>query len=168
MNEFRLFLSAVVRHWFAWVIGAVVAVFVRFWPMVGEGNPPRWLFWTAVWVGLFLATFFAWREERKRAETATNQLKGYESLRPEAVLRLLVDGAWLLLEVRNDGATGQFTATIEADGGYGGRPLPPVPAVWDLTNNHHSVELRPAESAQRASQRSDGRVVARLVGQVFW
>jgi hypothetical protein len=59
---------------------------------------------------------------------------------------------FLLLEVRNHGATGTFTATIETIGGEG-RQLQPMPAMWDLTDSHEPFEI-PKDTA--ASLRTYG------------
>jgi hypothetical protein len=62
-------------------------------------------------------------------------------------LQLLVDGASLLVEVRNEAAPGLFSATVETDGGDGGPP-PPMPATWALTDSHRPVQTACSRSAR--------------------
>jgi hypothetical protein len=99
-------------------------------------------------VGTFIgAAFEAWKAESIRADRAQAKLDAADTHRPSAVLRPMVAGQLLLVEVRNDGADGVFRATIETDGGGNG-PLEPMPAIWDLTDSHEPVEIPQGTSAR--------------------
>lgn len=110
------------------------------WQAAVDTDTPWWMY-AAVGVVTFVgAAFQAWDAERERASRAEGRLNAIHQARPSVALQLLVDEFYLLLEVRNDGVQGLFSATIETDGGGNG-PLQPMPAIWDLTDSHQPVEI---------------------------
>lgn len=137
---FWTFLGALLHQWISLAGGTIVSVALLIWQAAGNPNVPGWLF-AVVAIGTFVgAAFQAWNAERVRADRVQDELNAMERARPSAVLRPMIDGQRLLVEVRNDGADGVFRATIETDGGGAG-PLEPMPAIWDLTDSHEPVEI---------------------------
>jgi hypothetical protein len=114
---FWKFLGALLRQWISIAGGATVSVGLLIWQAVADADIPGWMY-TLVAVGTFIGSAFeAWKAESVRADRAQAKLDAADTHTPSAVLRPMVAGHLLLVEVRNDGADGVFRATIETDGG---------------------------------------------------
>jgi|SRR5688572_9118490 hypothetical protein len=138
---------ALVKQWVAVTGGAVVAVGLMLWQAIGNATVPGWLYVLTATGAFIGAAFKAWKEERVRANGLQARIEAADRERPSAVLRPVVIGHSLLIEVRNDSADGLFRATIQTDGGWAGR-LEPLPAIWDLTESHEPLEISRGETAR--------------------
>lgn len=69
------FLRAVIRHWGALVSGGAIIGFLGVWQGVGHRVSPT-VYWIIAIVGIFVACYLAWNEERAAKEKA---LRDYEA-----------------------------------------------------------------------------------------
>ena len=140
------FVGALVRHWFSLAGGAVVAVALLVWQQFGGPTIPASIVATFLGLGVLVAAFFAWEDERRRADDAESALRALRQGRPEASTEIVLDDIYLCLQVRNTGAQGMFRATIETEDGV--RGLRPVPALWEQTMSSDPFEIGPGLSAR--------------------
>lgn len=69
------FIRAVVRHWGALVSGGAIIGLLGIWQGTGHRVPPT-IFWIIAIVGIFVACYLAWNEEREAKEKA---IRDYEA-----------------------------------------------------------------------------------------
>ena len=69
------FLRAVIRHWGALVTGGAIIGFLGIWQGTGHPVSPT-VYWIVAIVGIFVACYLAWNEEREAKEKV---LRGYEA-----------------------------------------------------------------------------------------
>jgi hypothetical protein len=101
------FCRAVVRHWGSLVTSGAIIGGIGIWQSTGHHVPGN-AYWAIAVVGLFIAFYLAWREERIAKEQAT------ETLRPFAVLRFAYEFGdnSACLYVKNSGIVADFFAQL--------------------------------------------------------
>jgi hypothetical protein len=66
------FIKAVGHHWTWWIGSTVIASLFAVY-QGGGGVIPTWLLWTWALVGVFIATFLAWRDQYKKVQELTKR-----------------------------------------------------------------------------------------------
>lgn len=127
----------------AWSLGSGTAVGLSLlvWERFAGGDIPGWGY-GVVLIGMFLgASFQAWRQEHLLVDATRTEIAEIRDSRPHAVLKLVVRGKFLCVEVRNEGAQGSFRGFVETEPDEENRRLFPTNALWLQSGTDAPVEI---------------------------
>jgi hypothetical protein len=82
------FVRAALRHWRGFVTSSVIAGLLWWTQGVGWLAPRHWVVWTVVALGLLIAVYRAWADERLRVETLTDQINDKKPKRRRELSRI--------------------------------------------------------------------------------